>query len=79
MKGTSFFTLIAQHRSLIEGIALAADLGAECANCDAEAPKIRCLLQDMWNGGEGYMMADINNDYGRSNKGTNTVISSNHK
>lgn len=57
---------------------MAADLDAECADCEAQAAKIRCLLQDMWNGDKGYMEADINNDYGRSNKGTNTFIASIH-
>jgi glucoamylase len=78
VNGTSFFTLVAQHRSLIEGSAMASTVEDECPGCDTEAPKIRCLLKDMWNSGEGYMMADINNDQGRSNKGTNTFLASIH-
>lgn len=77
IKGISFFTLVAQHRSLVEGSALAKELGVECINCDQEAPKVRCRMQSLWNN-EGYAMADVDNDSGRSGKGTNTILASIH-
>jgi glucoamylase len=68
---------VAQHRSLIEGIAIASEIGVECIDCEAQAPAIRCLMSQLWNS-EGYMMSDINNSHDRTGKGTNTVIASIH-
>ncbi|KAF2755745.1 Glucoamylase [Pseudovirgaria hyperparasitica] len=78
VQGTSFFTIIAQHRALIEGSAVAKQLGLTCANCDSQAPQVRCLIQKLWSSSGGYMYADVNANNGRSGKGTNTILASIH-
>lgn len=78
VEGTSFFTLVAQHRSMVEGSILANYLGVECINCDSQAGAIRCLMQNFWVADEGFMMSDINHGHGRSGKGTNTILASIH-
>ncbi|SPO05379.1 related to glucoamylase precursor [Cephalotrichum gorgonifer] len=76
VQGISFFTLISQHRALVEGSALAAEIGLDCPNCDSQAPQIRCKIQSLWQD-EGFMLSDVANN-GRTGKGTNTVIASIH-
>lgn len=70
----SFFTVASQHRSLVEGSAFAARVGASCSWCDSQAPQILCYMQTFWTG--SYMNA--NTGGGRSGKDANTVLASIH-
>ncbi|KAJ5444026.1 Glycoside hydrolasefamily 13 [Penicillium daleae] len=75
VQGSSFFTVAAQHRALVEGSTFAKALGETCDGCDSQAPQILCFLQDFWNG-----MAVISNlaNNGRSGLDANSLISSIH-
>lgn len=70
----SFFTVASQHRSLVEGSAFAARVGASCSWCDSQAPQILCYMQTFWTG--SYINA--NTGGGRSGKDANTVLASIH-
>ncbi|MCJ1315074.1 hypothetical protein MMC15_000389 [Xylographa vitiligo] len=74
--GSSFFTIAVQHRALVEGAAMAAQIGQTCPGCVSQAPQILCLLQSFWNG--QYITANINVSDGRSGKDANTVLGSIH-
>lgn len=73
VNGSSFFTLNAQHRALVEGAALASKLGQTCTGC-AVAPQILCFLQSFWNG--AYITSNINVNNGRTGKDANSILSS---
>ena len=74
--GSSFFTTAVQHRALVEGNDLAAEIGQTCGNCESQAPQILCFLQSYWNG--QYILANFNKDNGRSSKDVNTILGSIH-
>ncbi|KAG0646292.1 hypothetical protein D0Z07_8248 [Hyphodiscus hymeniophilus] len=76
--GSSFFTLQAQHRALVEGSALAAQLGKSCTYCDSQAPQVLCFLQSFWGSSQGYILANINENNGRTGKDANTLLGSIH-
>lgn len=78
VSGSSFFTVAAQHRALVEGAQLATMLGKTCNNCLAQAPQILCFLQTFWSESSGYIFANINDDNGRNRKDANTVLGSIH-
>ncbi|KAI0112247.1 glycoside hydrolase family 15 protein [Nemania sp. FL0031] len=78
VQGSSFFTVAAQHRALVEGSVLAAQLGSSCTYCDAIAPQVLCFLQSFWSSSSGYILANINVNNGRSAKDANVVLSSIH-
>jgi glucoamylase len=78
VQGSSFFTIAAQHRSLVYGSNLAKTLGTTCTACDAIAPQILCFLQSFWSSSSGYIIANINENNGRSGKDANTVLGSIH-
>ncbi|KAJ5946755.1 Glycoside hydrolase family 13 [Penicillium verhagenii] len=73
IEGSSFFTVAAQHRALVEGSAFAQSLGQSCTGCDSQAPQVLCHLQDFWNGTS--VIANLAND-GRSGLDSNSLISS---
>ncbi|KFY07748.1 hypothetical protein V492_06848 [Pseudogymnoascus sp. VKM F-4246] len=50
VQGSSFFTIAAQHKSLVQGDAFATALGKSCENCVSQAPQILCFLQSFWDG-----------------------------
>ncbi|KAL1881125.1 hypothetical protein VTK73DRAFT_4802 [Phialemonium thermophilum] len=77
VQGSSFFTVASQHRSLVEGKALAKSLGTSCDFCDAIAPQVLCFLQRFWSPSSGYIIANINTS-GRSGKDANTILGSIH-
>jgi len=79
VRGSSFFTIAASHRALIEGSALAAQLGTSCSYCDSQAPQVLCFLQKFWqpNNG-GYVLSNINVNDGRSKKDANSILTSIH-
>lgn len=74
--GSSFFTTAVQHRALVEGNALATQIGKTCPGCVSQAPQILCFLQGYWNG--QYVLANINENNGRSSKDVNTILGSIH-
>ena len=80
VEGLSFFTLTAQHRSLVEGSIIAEKLNVECINCDSQAGPIRCVMQEFWNTDNdyGYILGDIRNSHRRTHKGTNSFLASVH-
>ncbi|KAI0407103.1 family 15 glycosyl hydrolase [Xylaria palmicola] len=78
VNGSSFFTVAAQHRALVEGSALAKTLGSSCSACDAIAPQVLCFLQTFWSQSSGYMLANINVNNGRSAKDANVLLGSIH-
>jgi glucoamylase len=65
--GSSFFTISAQHRALVQGGLLAKELKEECLACD-QASQILCFLENnFWNASGGYLTADVNvNNVNRS-------------
>ncbi|CAK7228809.1 glycoside hydrolase 15 protein [Sporothrix bragantina] len=74
VSGSSFFTISAQHRALVEGSAFAGRVGGSCAYCDSQAPQILCYMQSFWTG--SYINANFGG--GRSGKDANTVLASIH-
>lgn len=73
VSGSSFFTIQNQHRSLVQGKALAKKLGVTCTGCSQES-EILCFLQSFWNG--QYFVANINENNGRSGLDGNTILGS---
>jgi len=76
IEGSSFFTVAAQHRALVEGSAFAAALGQSCDGCDSQAPQILCFLQDFWNGTA--VISNLAANDGRSGLDANSLLSSIH-
>ncbi|QSZ31699.1 hypothetical protein DSL72_001266 [Monilinia vaccinii-corymbosi] len=76
VQGSSFFTIAAQHRALVEGSALAAQIGQSCTYCDSQAPQVLCFLQSFWSSSSGYIISNINTNNGRSGKDANSILSS---
>ncbi|KAJ5129144.1 uncharacterized protein N7515_005183 [Penicillium bovifimosum] len=74
VSGSSFFTIAAQHRALVEGSAFATAVGSSCPYCDSQAPQVRCFLQSFWTG--SYILANFGG--GRSGKDANTILGSIH-
>ncbi|RYE72990.1 MAG: hypothetical protein EOO80_19600, partial [Oxalobacteraceae bacterium] len=70
----SFFTTAVQYRSLVEGSALASQLGTSCPNCNSQAPLLLCFLQSYWTG--SYALS--NTGGGRSGKDANSILTSIH-
>lgn len=73
VQGSSFFTIAAQHRALVEGSAFAKALGETCEGCDSQAPQVLCFLQSFWNG-----KAVVSNlgSSGRTGLDANSVLAS---
>lgn len=78
VKGSSFFTVAAQHRSLVEGSALASALGQPADDYDAIAPQVLCFLQTFWSPQNGYILANTNVDNGRTQRDANVILGSIH-
>ncbi|KAG4029361.1 hypothetical protein MFRU_016g01150 [Monilinia fructicola] len=76
VQGSSFFTIAAQHRALVEGSALAAQIGQSCTYCDSQAPQVLCFLQSFWSSSSGYIISNINQNNGRTGKDANSILSS---
>ncbi|KAF4331727.1 glucoamylase [Fusarium beomiforme] len=76
VNGSSFFTLSASHRALVEGAALATKLGKSCTDCAASAPRVLCFMQDFWTG--SYIDSNINVQDGRTGLDANSILSSIH-
>lgn len=76
INGSSFFTISATHRALVEGAALAQRLGKTCDGCAAAAPQALCFLKSFW--ANGYIDSNINVNDGRVGKDVNSILSSIH-
>jgi glucoamylase len=76
MYGSSFFILSASHRPLVEGVALAETLGADCEGCAVAIPQILCFMDSFWTG--HYVNANLNAEYKRSGIDASTLLSSIH-
>jgi glucoamylase len=76
VNGSSFFTLAAAYRALVEGAALAESLSKSCPGCADAAPQVLCFLQTFWVG--GYIDSNINVNEGRTGKDINSVLTSLH-
>ncbi|KKK26755.1 glucoamylase precursor [Aspergillus rambellii] len=74
VQGSSFFTIAAQHRALVEGSAFASRVGSSCSWCDSQAPQVLCYLQSFWTG--SYILANFGSN--RSGKDANTILGSIH-
>ncbi|KAJ5799088.1 CAZyme family GH15 and CBM20 [Penicillium psychrosexuale] len=70
VSGSSFFTVAAQHRALVEGSTFASQVGSSCSYCDSQAPEVLCFLQSFWTG--SYILANFGG--GRSGKDANTLL-----
>ena len=73
--GSSFFTTAVQHRALVEGNALASQIGQTCVGC-SPASQVLCFLQSYWNG--QYILDNINENNGRTAKDANSLLGSIH-
>ncbi|KAM0322023.1 hypothetical protein ACHAQA_009766 [Verticillium albo-atrum] len=78
VQGSSFFTVAASHRSLVEGIALAQLLGTTCNGCANIAPQILCFQQRFWSSSNGYVVSNINGGSWRNGKDANSILTSIH-
>lgn len=76
VNGSSFFTISASHRALVEGAALAKTLGETCDGCADNAPQVLCFAQSFWV--NGYIDSNINVNEGRTGKDANSLLSSMH-
>jgi glucoamylase len=76
VNGSSFFTLSASHRALVEGAALAKTLGKTCSGCAEAAPQVLCFVQSFWV--NGYIDSNINVNDGRKGLDANSLLSSLH-
>lgn len=74
VSGTSFFTVNAQHRALVEGAALAITLGKSSNSYAAIAAQILCQLQLFWSSSNNFIIANINVNNGRSGKDANSIL-----
>lgn len=78
VNGSSFFTIAATHRALVEGAALAKSLGKPCPGCESAASQVLCFAQTFWSDG-GYIESNIHSDAGgRTGKDANSLLSSIH-
>lgn len=74
VNSASFFTTGVQYRALVEGSALASQLGTSCSHCNSQAPLLLCFLQSYWTG--SYVRS--NTGGGRSGKDANSILTSIH-
>ncbi|KAL1649569.1 glycoside hydrolase 15 protein [Diplodia intermedia] len=78
VQGSSFFTIAVSHRALVEGSALAAQVGDSCDYCDSQAPLVLCFQQSFWNSNGNYIVSNINVNNGRTGKDANSILTSIH-
>lgn len=76
VEASSFFTVSAQHRALVEGIDFAEKLGNSCEGCSEQAEQILCYLQDFWNG--EFIVSNLGYEE-RTGKDVNSILASNHR
>ncbi|KAF2705210.1 glycoside hydrolase family 15 protein [Pleomassaria siparia CBS 279.74] len=76
--GSSFFTVAASHRALVEGAALAKRLGHACALCESTSPEVLCFLQSFWTGTHITSQLNYNQGWKHHDLDSSTIISSIH-
>ncbi|KAK5660795.1 hypothetical protein OQA88_12163 [Cercophora sp. LCS_1] len=76
--GSSFFTITSSHRALVEGDALATQLGTTCTGCAAVAPQVLCFAHSFWKPSEGYFVSNINGGQYRNGRDANSILASIH-
>ena len=76
VQGSSFFTIAASHRALVEGSAIAAQIGQSCPGCDSQASQVLCFLQSFWSG--SYVNSNINVNDARTGRDVNSILTSIH-
>ena len=64
VRGSSFFTLQAQYRALLQGIGLAHTFGTDTTGFESQSPQIGCFLRSFWDGSK--VVANINTESRRS-------------
>ncbi|KAF2789577.1 carbohydrate-binding module family 20 protein [Melanomma pulvis-pyrius CBS 109.77] len=77
--GSSFFTLSASHRALVEGTTLAKRLSQPCPGCESAAPQVLCFIQSFWTG--SYIDTNINTNEANeahTGKDASSILSSIH-
>jgi glucoamylase len=74
VSGTSFFTINAQHRALVEGAALASTLGKPTNSYTAIAAQILCELQTFWSSSSNFIVSNLNSGTSRSGKDANSIL-----
>ena len=77
--GSSFFTINAQHRALVQGAMMAEALNTTCQPCE-QAEQVLCFLRsNFWNQTGGYFTANINvNNVNRSQINADPILASIH-
>jgi len=75
VQGSSFFTIAASHRALVEGNALAKALGFACPGCSTVAPHVLCFMQRFWSP-SGYVISNLVNY--RNGRDANSILASIH-
>ncbi|KAL5612956.1 hypothetical protein BROUX41_003966 [Berkeleyomyces rouxiae] len=78
VQGSSFFTVGAQYRALVEGSALAARLGKAHSGYDAVSPQILCYLQTFWSSSKGFIVSNVQTGTSRTGLDANTPLTSIH-
>lgn len=78
VNGSSFFTIAASYRALVEGSVLATQLSKSADSYNAIAPHILCFLQSFWLPSSNYIDSNINVNDGRTGKDANSVLASIH-
>ncbi|KAL2017274.1 hypothetical protein VTK56DRAFT_2343 [Thermocarpiscus australiensis] len=78
VNGSSFFTIASSHRALVEGAALAAQLGTSCRACTTVAPHVLCFQQSFWKPSQGYIVSNINGGEYRNGRDANSILASIH-
>ncbi|KAK1761126.1 Glucoamylase [Echria macrotheca] len=78
VQGSSFFTITSSHRALVEGTALAAQLGTTCTGCAAVAPNVLCFANRFWNSNSNYVVSNINGGSYRNGRDANSILASIH-
>ncbi|KAI4611844.1 uncharacterized protein J4E87_010346 [Alternaria ethzedia] len=74
--GSSFFTLSASHRALVEGMSLAKEIYLRCDGCAVTAPQILCFMNSFWD--VDFMHANLNSKDQRRGIDASSILSSIH-
>lgn len=73
--GTSFFTVLAQYRALVQGNHIANRLGESCPGCIAEQKQVACFIaNNFWQADKGYIRSNINGGDYRSGIDSNSLL-----
>ncbi|KAI5300268.1 hypothetical protein KEM55_008456 [Ascosphaera atra] len=76
VRGSSFFTIAANYRALVQGATIASRLNTTCAPCASQAPQVLCFLQFFWSPDSDSAFINSNFGGGRSGKDANSILGS---